>query len=694
MTLEPQSTLGLIKSKFALSCGPHGWRLGSALVMGLLALAGCSDNPYPPGQTAQPVLYRVLGDDPKSLDPSVAYDVESAYVTDVIYPSYLQYNYLKRSPFVLDLNLGAAQPKREAYLFTANEKGKPVQKRGESWTFRIRHDLRFQDDPCFPNGQGRAITAADFVYSWKRMGDPAVNCPIVSFFGDKIIGFADYMKQNAAREKAGKLPDYSLPVAGLQLDAKDPYTFRLLLNQPYPQIRFLMAMHFTSPLAHEAVDKYGKELTRHPVGCGPFMMTEYEEKSRIVLQVNPNRHPEFYPTNGAPGDREAGLLQDAGKKLPLVDTIVYNIIREGITSWNLFLQGYQDSSGVSQENFQQVMAHPGTLSPDMAQRGIKLYRDLGVDVYYFAFNMSDPVFGGYTPQRRKLRQAISTAIDAQADIDLFSNGLGRQAQFLIPPRLFGYDADYKNPYRQYNVERAKQLLAEAGYPGGVDAKTHQRLTLYFDNAGTTAEGRLLVGLTQKQVEAIGVHLESRPWRYSVFLDKIDKGEFQFQRNGWVADYPDPENFLFLLYGPNKRPGPNGSAYANPEYDRLFNAVRVMDDGPQRLALIRKMRAIAVEDCPWIYIDHSESYGLTQPWVHNYKPHPVAMDSGKYVSVDPALRVRLQGEWNQPNYWPALGAIILLVLGSLPAASVVRRRAHRRVRLDTGATSSVATELKP
>lgn len=694
MTLVPQSTLELIKRKLAPSCRPHCWRLGLALVVGLMMLAGCSDNPYPAGQTAQPVLYRVLGDDPKSLDPSVAYDVESAYVTDVIYPSYLQYNYLKREPFVLELGLGAAQPKREAYLFTTNEKGKSVQKRGESWTFRIRHDLRFQNDPCFAGGQGRAITAADFIYSWKRMGDPAVNCPIVSFFGDKIIGFADYMKQNAAYEKAGQQPDYSSPVAGLQLDPKDPYTFRILLNQPYPQLRFLMAMHFTSPLAHEAVDKYGKELTRHPVGCGAFMLTDYQPKSRIVLQVNPNRPTEFYPTTGGPGDREAGLLQDAGKRLPLVDTIVYNIIREGITSWNLFLQGYQDSSGVSQENFQQVMAHPGTLSPDMTQRGIKLHREVGVDVYYFAFNMTDPVFGGYTPQKRKLRQAISTAIDAQADIDLFNNGLGRQAQTVIPPGLFGYDPNYKNPYRQYNVERAKQLLAEAGYPGGVDAKTHQRLTLTFDNPGITPGWRLLIGLTKKQIEAIGVHLESRPWRYSVFLDKIDKGDFQFARNGWVADYPDPENFLFLLYGPNKRPGPNGSGYSNPEYDKLFNAVRIMDDGPQRLALIRQMRQIAVEDCPWIYIDHSESYGLTQPWVRNNKPQSVANDSGKYVAVDPALRVRLQGEWNKPNYWPALGALILLVLGSLPAASVVRRRAHRRVRQDMGAASSLATELKP
>ncbi|MBV9468960.1 MAG: hypothetical protein JOZ57_06905 [Abitibacteriaceae bacterium] len=642
-------------------------------------MSGCSNNPYPPGETAQPVLYTALGDDPKTLDPSVAYDEAEASVIDVIYPAYLQYHYLKRNPFVLDLALGATPPRREPYLYSTQEKGKTVQKRGEAWTFKIKPRLRFQDDPCFAGGKGRAITVADFIYSWKRMGDPAVNCPIVSFFGDKIIGFADYMKQNAAREKAGQQPDYNLSVAGLQPDPKDPYIFRILLNQPYPQLRFLMAMHFTSPLAHEAVDMYGKELARHPVGCGSFMMTEYTSKLRIVLEVNPNRMVEYYPTEGAPGDREAGLLQNAGKQLPLVKKVVFNIIREGITSWNLFLQGYQDSASVTQQNFQQVMAHPGQLSPEMAQKGVQLHRDVGTDIFYYAFNMNDPVFGGYTPQKQKLRQAISTAIDAQAVIDLFNQGLGRRAEFLLPPGIFGYEPEYKNPYRQYSVERAKQLLAEAGYPNGIDAKTGERLTLNYDNAATTAASRMQVGLVQKQIQALGINFVSRATRVNVFQDKLDKGQFQFFHYGWIADYPDAENFLFMLYGPNRRPGPNASGYDNPQYNRLFDSVRIMDDGPQRLALIRKMRQIAVNDCPWIYEEHSESYGLTQPWLHNYKPHPVANNSAKYIGVDAAMRARLQSEWNQPNFWPLLGIVLFLILGSLPAAAVVRGRTHRRIR---------------
>ena len=141
----------------------------------------------------------------------------------------------------------------------------------------------------------------------------------------------------------------------------DPYTFHITLSQPYPQLRYLMAMHFTTPLAHEAVERYGKDLARHPVGSGAFVLAEYTPKGRIVLVKNPNFRADYYPSEGAPGDHEAGLLKAVGQRLPLVEKIQINIVRESITNWNLFLQGYQDFAGVSQENFQQVLVQAGQL---------------------------------------------------------------------------------------------------------------------------------------------------------------------------------------------------------------------------------------------------------------------------------------------------------------------------------------------
>jgi ABC-type transport system substrate-binding protein len=675
-----------------------------ALVLGIPALMGCGNNPYPAGESATSTIYRVLSEDPKTLDPSLAYDVASANVIDTIYPSYLQYNYLKRDPFVLELGLGAEEPKREKWPVTVTEKGKTVTKTGERWTFKIKKGLRFQDDPCFPGGKGREIVGDDFVFSFKRMSAPNVACPIFPFFGDKVLGLLEWRKQNGDRMKAAKASnpngpkpraDYSPAIEGLQTDPADPYTFRIVLNQPYPQLRYLMAMHFTSPLAHEAVEMYGDEnlgkevpdsakLSVHPVGCGAFQLTEYTKKSRIVLRANPNYREETYPTEGAPGDRESGLLADAGKRLPLSSAVQFNIIRESITSFNEFLQGYEDLAGVTQQNFQQVMTQPGHLSPEMAAHGLGLHRDKGVDISYFSFNMDDPTVGGTSEKNRKLRQAISLSIDGHEIIDLLHQGLGVPAQTVIAPGLFGYDPDYKNPYRQFDpsLTKAKQLLAEAGYPDGIDPKTGNRLTIVWDNLNTSPLGKQETGLITRQVQKLGINLESHSWLFATYEDRLDKGQFQLMNFGWVADYPDPENFVFLLYGPNspaKANGPNYSNYNNPEYDKLFDQMRIMDDGPARLEVIRKMRSIVDEDCVWIPILHSETFALTQPWLKNFKPHPVALDGAKYWRADGAMRASLQAKWNQPNYWPILATVALLVIAIVPAASVVQARTNRRVR---------------
>ncbi|MGV3721397.1 MAG: ABC transporter substrate-binding protein, partial [Actinomycetota bacterium] len=466
------------------------------------------------------------------------------------------------------------------------------------------------------------------------------------------------------------------------LDPKDPHSFRILLNQPYPQLRYLMAMHFTTPLAHEAVAKYGKMLRDHPVGCGPYMVKEYAKKQQLVLTVNPNRTPEHYPTQGAPGDAEAGLLVDAGKQLPLADTVIFKFIPERITAWNLYLQGYLDRYFVTQDNFRQVVAPTGGLTDEMKQKGVVLSKVATPNTYYFGFNMTDETFGGITPAKRKLRQAIALAIKPQEFIDLLFEGNGTAPEWLLPPGIAGYDAKFRNPYQRADLDRAKRLLAEAGYPEGIGPDGN-RLALTFDNRDDTPEDRQFTGLLTRQIEALGVRLESRTSRDVIWQDRVDKGDFQFVAYGWFADYPDPENFLFLLYGPNRRPGPNHTAYRNPEYDKLFEQMRAMDDGPERIAIIEKMRAIAVEDCPWIPYMHRAQLGLDYDWLKNGKSHGIANDITKYWRVDGARRAERQAAWNQPNFLPAIALALGVTLLSLPAAAVVRKRRRRKVRRETG-----------
>ena len=669
------------------------------LVASLTLFSGCNNNPYPEETASDPTYYTALSADPKSMDPSVAYDVPAATVIDSIYPAYYKYNYLKHAPFTLELALGAEIPKKEKLQVSFQEGGKTVMQEGERWTFKIKKGMRYQDEACFPGGKGREITVADFIYTFKRMADPVINCPIYSFFGDNVIGMADFNAHNAALEKGNKsLPeskkitgDYSFPIEGLQSDPADPYTFRIVLKHPYPQLQYLMAMHFTSPIPHEAVEKYGKEFGRHPVGCGAYKMLEFKPNSRIVLVVNENRLPETYPTEGDPGDRENGLLEDAGKALPLCNRVQFNIISEGVTYWNSFMQGYQDSATITQSNYEQAMsAGTGKLSPEMQARGIKLVHFPQTDTWYYIFNMEDPIVGNtgdpeHDAKTRKLRQAISLSIDSQQEIDLLNLGIGVNAQSLIPPGLLGYDATYKNPYHQPDLEKAKQALAEAGYKDGIDPKTGEKLTLVWENALTTPTGRQLIGLLIKQIEQLGIKVDSRSSIFSIFQDHIDKGAFQFADWGWVADYPDPENFDFLFYGPNKRPGPNHSAYSNPAYDKVFEKMQAMENSPERLKLIGQLRETITEDCALIPRYHTESLVITHAWLKNYKPNPVSFDLLKYRKVDGALRQRLRSEWNRPKYTPIVIGFFLLIAAILPGIKVARDRSRRMVRKNGGAS---------
>lgn len=676
-----------MKERKNLISGKRGRGLLALLPLTFFAVfgnLGCANSPYTPGDAAQSTIFTTFGD-PTSFDPAVSYNTGDAGIIDPIYPSYFRYRYPSQEKIQLELNLGAVQPVVTPTTVTVTDKSGSHPAKGETWTFRIRHDLRFQDDPCFPDGKGRPITANDIVYSFKRMADPKVNCPIVSFVSDKVLGWEKYSDAFAKKGKA----HYDDPLPGVQVDPNDPYTFRIALNQSYPQLRFLMAMHFTTPTPREAVEKYGDNFaTYHPVGCGAYRMEVYQPRSKIVLVRNPNC-VETYPATAEPGD-DPELIDPKllGKRLPFTDKVVMTYLKEPLTAYNLFQQGYLDNIAASPTTAQIIPAAV-SLTPELKARGVKLMSDVFPGFDYLAFNMTDPVFGGYTDKKRKLRQAISLAINSQAYIDVIGQGIGKAADFIVPPGLFGYDANYKNPYRQFdpNLAKAKQLLAEAGYPNGIDPATQQKLTLYYDNDAQDPSTRQAVRLYQLQIEQLGLDVQTRDTTFPNFTDRVNKRQNQFFELGWVADYPDPENFLGLLYGPNAAPQDNGAVYQNPKYDALFEQMRSMPDTPERQKIIEQMRAILQEDCPMIALVYDEDRLLTQPWLKNTKPHPIAADTLKYRIVDPEERVKDQAQWNSPRIVPLIVTLIVLVLAIVPAASAVRGRQNRRVRRGSGATEA-------
>ena len=644
---------------FRISCKRAASWAGLALVavLALCSLAGCSNDPHPrPLQTKRAdgspwvVIYGAIPEDPRSLDPQYSYDTLGHAIISQVYDSLLHYDLFKTSPYELTPCLAESMPVR-----VRNPDGTEI------YEIHLKRGIRFQDDPCFPNGKGRELTSADFVYAFQRIADPKVECPVLSSLQEFIAGLET--AYTAAR-KTGKF-DYSKPTGAITI--VDDYTFRLNLLKAYPQIQYWLAMPFTAPVAHEAVDYYtGKngraQFKFHPVGTGPFRIAEWARDHLIRFERNPVYTATRFPTGGWKAEDEARFRPIAGASLPLVDEVQLSVIRESVPAWLLFRQGYLDRSAVNKDVFNSVITTGLTLSRKYEARGVRLYKDVEPTTAYLAFNMEDPLLG----KNRKLRQAISTAYDETRENEIFANGIELKAEQLLPPGVPGYDPDFKNPYRTENLAQAKALLAEAGYPGGIDPKTGKALELTVDIIAESAGARQHAEFQKLQIEQLGIHCRLEENNWARFQDKQDHGQFQMNGgSGWNADYPDPENFFFLFYSKNIPPqGSNHSRYSNPEFDRLFEKMATMDNGPERMKLIRRLNEILVEDCPIVLQSHPVTFSLSQPWIPRVASNAMVPYGWRYAQLDPVLRAAKRKEWNKRPLWPVLtlGGLMLAGIG--------------------------------
>lgn len=647
-----------------------------ALVFAGALWLGCSNNPYPDADDELKVLYTVYGEAPKTLDPAVSYNVGSHAIIGAICETLLEYHYLKR-PYELIPGLAAAIP--EPVMLAAGR---------VSYTFRLRKGVMYQDDPAFAlGGAGRVtrpVVADDYLFQLMRVADPKVASPVMYIFS-KIDGFQAFSERLVVlREDAGfaALPvreQYRRagPVEGLR--ALGDHRFEFVLSAPYPQILYWFAMPFSTAVPWEAIEYYdGKEgrprFADHPVGAGPYRMSHYDKQFRIVLDRNPNWYGVQHPEWKAPGAIYPGE-GSAGRPLPFIDRIEFRRDKEPVPRFNKFIQGYYDKSGITKESFDTVIQN-NQLSPDMVEMGIRLERVVDLAIYYLAFNQDDPVVGRAAGENgKKLRQAMSLAIDAQEYIELFYNGRGLPAQSMLPPGIFGYDPDYRNRYRKVDISRARELLAEAGYPSGIDSETRQPLKLSFDTYATTAGQLIPIQYLVDSWRKIGLDIEVVSTTYNKFQEKVDNKVHQLFQWGWVADYPDPENFLFLLTSEMAGDrGPNHTNYRNPEYDTLFAAMKSRPDDAERAETIRKMLDLLEDERVWIELRYPESYILYHQWISQFKPPGFAFSTIKYQDIDPTLRARMRREHNQPVMWPAYLLLLIILAVLMPGVvTLIRER---------------------
>ena len=701
----------------------------------LLCLQACiSNNPYRKEEADKNYRYSTFTAPPKHLDPATSYSAgEWAYTTQIYEPP-LQYHFLKR-PYEL-IPLTAAEIPQPVYY---NKNGSelagdppPDQIARAVYTVRIKPGISYQNHPCFardknerllyhdltdknmadisdigdfPHTGTQELTAADYVYQIKRFAHPANQCPIFSTMAKYILGLDELnQKLNSEwarlnREKPERiwldLNRFDFPGA----QVIDRYTYQITLKTKYPQFLYWLAMPFFTSIPRE-VDAFFAQapmvernlnLDNRPVGTGAYRMERFLPNKEIVLVKNENVHPEFYPDVGEPQDRELGLLTDAGKPLPFIEKAIFKLEKEAIPRWSKFLQGYFEASAISTEVFDQAiqMDEGGLeLSDEMQTKGVQLSKAVRSSTAYFAFNMQDEIVGGYTKDKQKLRQALSIVINIDEYIQIFLNGRGIPAHDIIPPGIFGHQKGKEgiNPYIYgwdnaqdkpvaKPLDHAKKLLTEAGYPDGKD-QNGVPLVLYFDTYWNSASTKPRLDWLRKQFRLLNIDLQFRSTDNNRFRDKLLQGNFQILFWGWNADYPDPENFLFLHYGPNgaaKYGGENVCNYQNPEFDRLFKQVESMENGPARLDLIAQMTEILRKDAPMAWGYHPVLFSLYHEWYTNPKPMIMGRNTLKYRNLNHELRAAKRVEWNRPIWWPIALGFAVLIAGTLPAVMSIKKR---------------------
>lgn len=537
----------------------------------------------------------------KGLDPAMSNDLYSSNEVGRVYEGLLQFHYLKR-PYELTTNLAKEMP--------------TVSKDGLSYTFKIKSGVKFHDDECFPGGKGRELVAADVEFSLKRIADPKLQSLGWWLFDGKIKGLNEWRD----KQQKNKEVDYNEPVEGLKV--VDASTITITLSKPFPQFLYALAMPFAYVVSKEAVQKYGQEFLNHPVGTGPFMTKKYIQGSKIVYTKNPNYHESFYPSEGEATDKNKGLLEAAGKKIPFLDGIEVTVVVEQQPAWLSFKMGEFDTSGIPKENFPQVIQN-GKLAESYRAVGLIEEKVYGLDLTYYTFNMEDPLF----KNNLKLRQAMASAYDAKKYNELFHNGIAIPAQSILPPDLSGYDASYKNPYLQYNLDLAKKLLKEAGYP---DGKGLPPIELYIT---ASSDSRQMAEAFRDFMAAINVTIKVNTVPWTELQQKVSKRQAQMFGMAWGADYPDGENFFQILYGPNKAPGANGTNYDDPQFNKLLEKASVMQDSPERTALYKELYRYVGEQMPMIYGFHRVGFSLQHGWVKNVKSHEFSSGMTKYYDID-------------------------------------------------------------
>ncbi len=590
----------------------------SALLLAatLVAVAPLPSLAQAPAHAAAPrVLHVAFPIAETGFDPQATSDLYSDHVQRAIFEPLYGFDYLAR-PYKRVPKIATALP--------------TITDGGRVWTMHVRPGIYFAADPVF-KGKRRELTAADYVYSWKRLLDPRMRSPFAWYLQGKIVG-ADAVI--AAANRSGKF-DYDAPIEGLR--AIDRYTIRIELKEPdYILFGYLCSSPMAA-VAREVIEHYGDSngwAMDHPVGTGPFMLKSWRRGQQIVLVRNPGYHDERFPEATDPADRELfGNLR--GRKLPMLDEVEITIMEESNPRMLAFDGGALDYVNLPSELSDRALDASGQLKASYAARGVTLSRLVQPSLAYTYFNMQDPVVGGYTRDKVALRRALAMAFDTPELIRVVYQGQALPATQPVPPNVPGHD-DTLNVATPYDPAAARALLDRFGYvdkdgDGWRDLPDGKPLVLSMASTPSTRD-REIDEVWLRSLKAIGVHMDFVKQKWPDLLKMGKAGQLQMWRIGWINAYAEGDAFFQLLYGGNIGQT-NYARFDLPQYNELYRQSRMLPDGPERNRIYRKMSELVAAYNPWDLNVYTIENTLVQPWVRGYKKNAYWENPWMYLDVD-------------------------------------------------------------
>jgi oligopeptide transport system substrate-binding protein len=548
-------------------------------------------------------------------DPQATNDVYSAYVERAIFDPLYAYDILAR-PYRIVPNTAVALPQ--------------ISPDGLTWTLKVKPGIYFNDDPAFKGGR-RELTAADYIYSWKRVLDPKMRSPVLQTF-DGIFEGAEALVAKA--RETGKF-DYDAPMSGLQ--ALDRYTIRIRLVHPaYDLLPNLTTVQSTA-VAREVIEAYGDGsgwAMQNPVGTGPFRLKDWRRGQKIVLEANPGFRDVRYPDSDDPADR-AIVAKMKGRRLPLLGGIDIRIVEESNPRLLAFEKGDLDYIQVPPDLVPNVLTPDNVLRPRFAKAGVTLARGIQPAVSYTFFNMEDPIVGGYTKEKVALRRAIGMAFNTDEEIKVLWKGQAVPATGPIPPHVIGHDPKF-NGHVSYDLPGAKSLLDKFGYvdrDGDGFRELPDGKPLVLDMGSVSdARGRQYEELWKKTLNSLGVRAEFRNQKWPDLLKMARAGKLQMWYLGNINTTTDGYAFLGLLYGGHAGLS-NLSRFNLPAYNKLYDQSRSMPDSPERTKLFREMSALVTAYAPWNLEVYRYENLVVYPWVIGYKYNAFSAHPWMYYDID-------------------------------------------------------------